>query len=50
MTEESFDILVAELMQNPKFKEEYEAMEDEFNAIRANMDVESSESYNAKRA
>ena len=39
MVEEKFDDLVEELMQNPRFKEEYEALRPEFEAARAEMDV-----------
>ena len=42
MTEEKFDDLVAELMQNPKFREEYDALEPEFNAVRAEMSAHES--------
>ena len=35
MVEEKFDVFLAELMKNPKFKEEYDALEPKFDAIRA---------------
>ena len=39
MVEKSFDDFFAKLMTNPKFKEEYDALEPEFDAIRAEMDA-----------
>ena len=40
MVEEKFDDLVEELMKNPRFKEEYEALRPEFEAVRSEMDTQ----------
>ncbi|MBQ7516786.1 MAG: hypothetical protein IJS96_10945 [Schwartzia sp.] len=39
MIEEKFDDLVKDLMQNPRFREEYDAMKPEFEAVRAEMET-----------
>ena len=39
MIEEKFDDFLAELMKNPKFKEEYDALKPEFDAISAELDA-----------
>ena len=44
MLEEKFDDFLAELMQNPKFKEEYDALTPEFDAISAEMDAQTGSS------
>lgn len=44
MLEEKFDDFLAELMQNPKFKEEYDALTPEFDAISAEIDAQSKSS------
>ena len=39
MVEEKFDVLVEDLMKNPRFREEYDAMKPEFDAARAEIDA-----------
>lgn len=49
MVEEKFDNLVADLMKNPKFREEYDALKPEFDAARAAMDAERREPVAARQ-
>ena len=39
MVEGKFDDLVEDLMKNPRFKEEYDALKPEFDAVRVAMDA-----------
>lgn len=43
MVEEKFDDLVEDLMKNPRFREEYDALKPEFDAARAEMDAKPEE-------
>ena len=43
MIEEKFDDLVEDLMKNPRFREEYDALKPEFDAVRAEMDARKDE-------